>query len=118
MLAVSVAAGVVLTVLSARYGYHRDELYFRVVGAHPAWGYPDQPPLVPLYAAAAGGSLVLLRLPSTLAFMAGVVLTAQTAREMGGGPRAQTVAALAWAVTPALAVGGHLMQPTIFDVVG
>ncbi|WP_345431711.1 ArnT family glycosyltransferase [Actinoallomurus vinaceus] len=117
VLAVSIAAGVVLTALSARYGYHRDELYFRVVGAHPAWGYPDQPPLVPLYAAAAGGSLMLLRLPATLAFMAGVVLTALTAREMGGGPRAQTVAALSWAVTPALAVGGHLMQPTIFDVV-
>ncbi|WP_460352164.1 glycosyltransferase family 39 protein [Actinoallomurus acanthiterrae] len=117
VLAVSVAAGVVLTVLSARYGYHRDELYFRALGAHPAWGHPDQPPLVPLYAAAAGDSLMLLRLPATLAFMAGVVLTALIAREMGGGPRAQTVAALAWAVTPALAVGGHLMQPTIFDVV-
>lgn len=100
VLAVSIAAGVVLTALSARYGCHRDELYFRVVGAHPAWGYPDQPPLVPLYAAVAGGSLVLLRLPATLAFMAGIVLTALIAREMGGGPRAQTVAALAWAVTP------------------
>jgi hypothetical protein len=117
VLIIALFAGAVLTVLSARYGYHRDELYFRVLGGHPAWGYPDQPPLVPLYAAHAGGSLMLLRVPSTLAFMSGVVLTALIAREMGGGPRAQTVAAASWAVTPALVVGGHLMQPTIFDVV-
>lgn len=117
VLAVAAAGGVVLTALSARYGYHRDELYFHALGSHPAWGYPDQPPLVPLYAAAAGGSLVLLRLPATLAYMAGAVLTALIAREMGGDRRAQVLAALSWAVAPALVIGGHLLQPAIFDVV-
>jgi hypothetical protein len=40
--------GLALLSLGAGYGYHRDELYFRVAGWQLAWGYPDQPPLLPL----------------------------------------------------------------------
>ena len=37
---------------NAHYDVFRDELYFIVCGLHPAFGYVDQPPLIPLIAAA------------------------------------------------------------------
>jgi len=44
------------------YGIFRDELYFIVCGRHPAFGYVDQPPLVPLLAAATQAAGESLRL--------------------------------------------------------
>ena len=48
VVAIAGAQFVVLLLAASRYGYDRDELYFIVGGSHPAFGYPDQPPLVPL----------------------------------------------------------------------
>lgn len=118
-----VVAGVVAAVLvatSARYGYHRDELYFVVAGRHLDWGYPDQPPLTPLIAGLMDrigpGSLVVLRLPSALAGGAIVLLTGLLARELGGGRRAQLIAAACAAVSAVVLVTGHIVSTTTFDV--
>ncbi|HEX6933602.1 MAG TPA: glycosyltransferase family 39 protein [Streptosporangiaceae bacterium] len=118
VLAIAAAVTTLLVALSGRYGYHRDELYFLACGRHLAWGYPDQPPFVPLIARLmselAPGSLALLRLPSALAVAALVVLTAMTARELGGGRAAQMLASAVIAVAPVVTGSGHLLSTTTF----
>lgn len=116
----ALALAALLVAFSARYGYHRDELYFLAAARHLAWGYPDQPPLVPLLARAMSGlapaSLLVLRLPSAAASAAFVVLTGLIARELGAERHAQALAALSVAVAP-LAIGaGHLLNTTPFDL--
>ncbi|WP_308282844.1 glycosyltransferase family 39 protein [Pseudonocardia nigra] len=119
VLLVAAAVGVLLTAVSGRYGYFGDELYFIAAGNHLDWGYADQPPLVPLIALAmdaiAHGSVAALRVPATLATMAGVVLTALLTREFGGGRRAQLVAAGAFAVSPTFLATGHLLATSTLD---
>ena len=107
-------------VVAARYGFHRDELYFLACSRHLAWGYVDQPPLVPAVArlstAAFGPSVVGLRSLPALAGGAAVVLTALTARELGGGRRAQGLAALAAATSAEMLATLHLLSTAAFDL--
>lgn len=116
--AVSVVLTALLVVVSARYGYGRDELYFLACGRHLAWGYPDQPPFVPLVArvatAVAPGSLLVLRLPAAIAAGTTVVLTGLICREVGGARRAQLLAAAAIAVSSLVLATGHLLSTTTF----
>ena len=110
----------VLLATSTRYGYHRDELYFIVAGSHAAFGYPDQPPLVPLLSwamnAVAPGSLLLLRTPSALAAGATTTLAALIARELGGGTRPQVIAASCTAVSGFALAVAHLVSTTTPDL--
>ena len=116
------AFAVVLVAFSGRYGYHRDELYFLVIGGHPAWGYADQPPLIPLLAHAmdsiSGGSLVALRLPPALAGAAVTVVTGLICRELGGRCTSQLLASLCMAVAAVNVAAGHLAGTTAFDLLG
>jgi hypothetical protein len=117
---IAILTAALLVALSARYGYHRDELYFLQCGRHLAWGYPDQPPFVPFLARLmwdiSATSLVVFRLPSALAIAASVVLTGLIARELGAEPRAQTLAAGALAVSNFVLGTGHLLSTTTFDL--
>ena len=63
-----------------------------------------------------GVSLLGLRLWPALAAWATVVVAGLTARELGGGRRAQLLAAIATATMPALLAIDHLTGPTAFDV--
>jgi hypothetical protein len=109
-----------LVAMSTRYGYHRDELYFILAGGHPAFGYPDQPPLVPLLSwamnAVAPGSLLVLRLPSALIAAATTILAAVIAREVGGDVRAQVIAAGCTAVSGFALAVAHLVSTSTPDL--
>ncbi|GAB2656572.1 ArnT family glycosyltransferase [Nocardia goodfellowii] len=103
--AIVLIAGSLLFVRLDRYDFIADELYFIAAGRRPAVSYADQGPVVPLLAAFADhfapGSTVAVRLPALLMTLAATVVSALIAREFRGARGPQTLAALAYAVTPA-----------------
>src|SRR4051812_38707456 len=110
----------VLAAFGGGYGYHRDELYFQEAGRHPAFGYPDQPPLVPLLAAAVdalgGGNLWVFRVVPALLVGVTVVLAALISREFAGAGRDQVWTAAAVALCSTILGAGHLFSTTTFDL--
>ncbi len=107
----------VLTVGSVGYGYHRDELYFRMLP--PGWGYVDQPPMTPWLArtiAAVVDEPWALRVPATVASAVTVLLLARLARELGGDRRAEAFAAWGAAVATLPLALGHLLLTSTLDL--
>ncbi|WP_295631604.1 glycosyltransferase family 39 protein [Novosphingobium sp.] len=103
---------------ASRYDLFRDELYFIVCGQHPAFGYVDQPPLVPLLAAglyAIGHGAFALRLPGAIVSGALVYLAARFVVLLGGGRLAAAPAMLAVAIAPMLMGLTAVLNTTLFD---
>jgi Dolichyl-phosphate-mannose-protein mannosyltransferase len=102
---IALVIGLVHLALAGRYDIFRNELYFIVCGRHPDFGFVDQPPLVPLLAAATqlfGDNPWLLRLPAVAAAAGLVIMTASFARLLGGNSTAACIAGLAAGIAPAL----------------
>jgi 4-amino-4-deoxy-L-arabinose transferase-like glycosyltransferase len=100
-----------------RYGFHRDELATLDDARRLAWGYVAYPPITPFFGRLSlllfWTSLAGFRFFAALAEAVAVVLTGLMARAMGGGRRAQLVAAAA--ALPFCLAGGSLMQYVSFD---
>ncbi|WP_424529487.1 glycosyltransferase family 39 protein [Sphaerisporangium viridialbum] len=113
VLSVALATSAVLLAVSPWYGYHRDELYFRLLGGHPQLGYFDTPPLTPMIArwstAVFGDTVVALRIVPALCAGLVIVLVALITRELGGNRRAQILAAAGTATASLPLIAGHTL---------
>ncbi len=102
---VGVVVAFVHAATAGGYDFFVNELYFIVCGRHPAFGYVDQPPLIPLLSALTqiGGTHVwLLRVPAVLAAVGLVPLTVAFAQLLGATTRGAWLAAVAAAASPML----------------
>jgi 4-amino-4-deoxy-L-arabinose transferase-like glycosyltransferase len=119
VLALVLAKSALNLAVAGRYGWQRDELYYRVAGLHLQGGYVEFPPVTALLAALArvlfGDSLVGLRAFAAAAGAGTIVVAALVARELGGGAREQAIAAALVGFSPLLIATNGLFQPVSFD---
>jgi hypothetical protein len=103
---------------SGNYGIFRDELYFIACGKHLAWGYVDQPPLVPfltLFAAPFGYSLFALHFIPAIAGAATVYLSVLIARQLSGGRFSQVLTGIAVGVAPVFLGNDAVLTTDAFE---
>ncbi len=106
-----------------RYGYFRDEFDYMSCGDHLAWGYVDQPPLIPFLIhvcrALLGDTLRSIRLIPALSSSLLLVQTAAIARELGGRRYAILLSAICALIAPLYLSNGSLLttnclEPTLW----
>ena len=104
--------------LSGRYGYFRDELYFLDCARHLAWGYVDMAPMIALVsrlALALGGSLHVLRSIAGIGGAGIVALTMLITWRLGGNSFAQGLAGLCALVVPEYLGTASLLTMNVFE---
>ena len=103
-----------------RYGYHRDELYFRVAARHPAVAYDDQGALTPYIGWVSeglfGGTPRGLRVVSAVTAALVVVIVALIARELGACATGQLVSAAGTLASAYVLAVGHLLTTSTLDL--
>jgi hypothetical protein len=102
-----------------RYGYFRDEFDYMACGNHLAWGYVDQPPLIPFLIrvcrAVFGDSLRSIRVIPALASSLLIVQTAVLARELGGKRFALLLSAVTALIAPQYLSNGSLLTTNCLE---
>lgn len=115
-------AGIVALVhlfTNVRFGFHRDEWQVLSDALHLDWGFVPYPPFTPFIERIGlllfGLWLPGLRLFSVIAQAIVVVVSGLMARELGGGRKAQLMAAIIVALSPLPLFEGTEFQYTSFD---
>src|SRR5205809_5113112 len=113
VVAIALAKLILHVYFNNRYGYFRDEFDYMSCGDHLAWGYVDQPPLIPflihICRALLGDSLRSIRFIPALASSLLIVQTAAIARELGGRRYALLLSAVCALIAPQYLSNGSLL---------
>src|SRR5436853_5785815 len=113
VVAIALAKLILHCIFNNRYGYFRDEFDYMSCGDHLAWGYVDQPPLLPFLVRISrivlGDSLRSIRFLPALAASLVVVLAALIASEFGGRRFALVLTAIAVLIAPIYLSAGSLL---------
>src|SRR5438094_4200322 len=119
VVAIAFAKLVLHCIFNNRYGYFGDEFDYLACGKHLAWGYVDQPPLLPfltrISSTLLGDSLRSVRFLPAVATSAVVVLSAMIARELGGKRFALILTAITVFVAPIYLSGGSLLTTNCLE---
>jgi hypothetical protein len=105
--------------VSGRYGYFVDELYYLACSHHLAWGYVDQPPLIALITwlerVTLGDSLSALHFLPAVAAGLRVLLTGLIAQELGARRFGMVLACVCVMVAPVYLGLDSLLTMNVFE---
>jgi Dolichyl-phosphate-mannose-protein mannosyltransferase len=105
--------------VSGRYGYFVDELYYIACSKHLAWGYVDQPPVIAaitwLERVTLGDSLPALHFLPAMAAGLRVLLTGLIARELGARRFGMVLACVCVMVAPIYLGLDSLLTMNVFE---